>query len=117
MYCMFRIAAHWFGAAIASFCAYRPRACRRREVHTKESHCACRPPKYRSITDGQQWKNPHLIVQAKGIDPWPISRATKNPTMAPADAVAYSLVLNWPASVTIVQQAPQKSYEAILAGY
>jgi hypothetical protein len=47
------------------------------------------PAKYRSITDGQEWRSPYLIVQAKGIDPWSISPATKIPTMAPADVVAY----------------------------
>ena len=47
------------------------------------------PAKYRSITDSQQWRNPYLIVQAKGIDPWSMSPATKIPTMSPADVVAY----------------------------
>jgi hypothetical protein len=121
MYCLFRIAAHLFGAAIASFVltAHELAASHRRRVPTKESRCACHAAKYRSITAGQEWENPYVIVQAKGIDAWPISPATKIPTMAPADVVAYLFTVPELASssVTIVQQAPQKSCEAILAGY
>ncbi|HEX2710610.1 MAG TPA: hypothetical protein VHM88_00070, partial [Candidatus Acidoferrales bacterium] len=35
------------------------------------------------------WQNPYLVVRANGIDVWPISAATKAPTISPADVVAY----------------------------
>jgi hypothetical protein len=65
------------------------------------------PAKDRCITDGQKWRNPYLIVQAKGIDPWSMSPATKIPTMSPADVVAYLKKLAssaWPYGLVVAVQ-------------
>jgi hypothetical protein len=90
---MSRLAAFLFGAAIVFFSCSQP-ASAQKAADTGKSTLKNRiapadPAKYRSITDSQEWRNPYLIVQAKGIDPGSISPATKIPTMAPADVVAY----------------------------
>jgi hypothetical protein len=69
---MFRIAACLFGAAIAFVLCSQPTSAQK-GAETGKSSLKSRiapadPAKYRSIIDGQAWKNPCLIVQAKGID-------------------------------------------------
>ena len=111
MCCMFRIAAHLFSAAIAFVLCLQPTslqtATNAGKSTLKNRIAPPDPAKYRSITDGKEWKNPYLIVRAKGIDPWPISPATKIPTMAPADVVAYLKKLPasaWPYGLVVAVQ-------------
>jgi hypothetical protein len=93
MHYMSRLAACLFGAAIVFFLCAQPTSAQKAadtgKSTLKNRIAPADPAKYRSITDSQEWRNPCLIVQAKGIDPWSISPATKIPTMAPADVVAY----------------------------
>lgn len=60
------------------------------------------PNKYRAIRDAQDWKNPFFIVQADGIDAWPISPKVPRMTLAnvipyleklPSEAWPYGLVV------------------------
>jgi hypothetical protein len=106
-----RLAAYLLGVAIALvYCSQTPSL--QTAAHTSTSTLKNRippadPAKYRSIADSQQWRNPYLIVQAKGIDPWSMNPATKIPTMSPADAVAYLEKLPssaWPYGLVVAVQ-------------
>jgi hypothetical protein len=111
MLCMLRIAACLFGAAIA-FVSYPQATSAQKAAVTGKSALKNRiapanPAKYRSIRDGQDWKNPYLIVQAKCIDAVSLNPATKILTMAPADVVAYLEKLPssaWPYGLVVAVQ-------------
>jgi hypothetical protein len=108
---MLRTAVCLFGATIA-FVSYSQPTSAQKAADTGKSALKNRiapadPAKYRSIRDGQDWRNPYLIVQAKGIDPVSINPATKIPTMAPADVVAYLEKLPsraWPYGLVVAVQ-------------
>jgi hypothetical protein len=47
------------------------------------------PTKYRSVADARDWRNPYLMVQAKGVDARSINATTETATMSPVEAMAY----------------------------
>jgi hypothetical protein len=111
MHYMSRLATFLFGAAIVFFPCSRSTSAQKAadtgKSTLKNGIAPADPAKYRCITDSQEWRNPYLIVQAKGIDPWSISAATKIPTMAPADVVAYLEKLPssaWPYGLVVAVQ-------------
>ena len=93
-------------AAIALLCS-SPLARAQAPVHAqtrplKDRIPPANPNKYRSIRDAQYWKNPFLIVEADGIDAWPISAKVPRMTLAnvipyleklPSTALPYGLVV------------------------
>lgn len=111
MSCMLRIAACLLGVTIA-FGSYSQPTSAQKAADTGMSELKNRiapadPAKYRSIRDGQDWKNPYFIVQAKGIDAVSLKPATKIATMAPADVIAYLEKLPssaWPYGLVVAVQ-------------
>ena len=74
-----RLAAYLLGVAIALVCCSQSTSLQT-AADTSTSTLKNRippadPAKYRFIADNQQWRNPYLIVQAKGIDPWSMNPA------------------------------------------
>ncbi len=108
---MLRIAACLLGVTIAFVLCSQP-ANAQKAADTGKSALKIRiapadRAKYRSIRDGQDWKNPYLIVGAKGIDAVSLNPATKIATMAPADVIAYLEKLPsraWPYGLVVAVQ-------------
>ena len=81
--------------AMFSFVSFSSRLVSQPPAQSKESPLKKRippadPSKYRAVQDARDWRNPYLMVQAKGIDVVrPANDATKRLTMSPSEVLAY----------------------------